>query len=24
MDIGLKKIRKKCPLFNEWVENLLK
>ena len=24
MDIGLKKIREKCPLFNEWVENLLK
>lgn len=22
MDIGLEKIRKKCPLFNEWVEKL--
>ena len=24
MDIGLKKIREKCPLFNEWVEKLMK
>lgn len=24
MDIGLKKIREKCPLFNEWVGQLLK
>ncbi len=24
MDIGLDKIREKCPLFNEWVERLLK
>ena len=23
MDIGLEKIREKCPLFNEWVERLL-
>lgn len=23
IDIGLKKIREKCPLFNEWVEKLL-
>lgn len=22
MDIGLEKIREKCPLFNEWVEKL--
>lgn len=24
MDIGLKTIREKCPLFNEWVERLMK
>ena len=24
MDIGLEKIREKCPLFNEWVERLMK
>ena len=24
MDIGLKKIREKCPLFNEWVESLIR
>lgn len=24
MDIGLEKIREKCPLFNEWIERLMK
>lgn len=24
MDIGLEKIREKCPLFNEWIGCLLK
>lgn len=23
MDIGLEKIREKCPLFNEWIERLM-
>ena len=24
IDIGLEKIREKCPLFNEWIENMMK
>lgn len=24
MDIGLEKMREKCPLFNEWVDRLMK